>query len=142
MLGQGVHDRRHDHGLGDAVVPQGGQETDHVKPGERYEGRTAEQRPAGEHDESDGVEERRHREDPIGRRGRRRREHLLDVRQQCAVGEHDALSQPGGAAGIGQQGLGSRVDPVSQRPSGVSEQPSERDHVIGCRPEHDHLGPA
>lgn len=61
MPGQGEHDRRDHDRLGDAVVLQRGQEPGHVEPGQRNQGRTAGQGPAREHDQPDGVEERRHR---------------------------------------------------------------------------------
>ena len=96
---------------------QGGQEADHVEAGERYQGRTTEQRPAREYDEPDGVEERRHRQDPIGRRGG------LAMSICVTFVRHarwlSITPQPGGAAGIRQQGLGVRVDLVSQRVAAV-----------------------
>jgi hypothetical protein len=52
VLGQRLHHRRDDDGLGDAVVLQRGQEPGHLEPGQRDQDRAAEQGPAGEHDQA------------------------------------------------------------------------------------------
>jgi hypothetical protein len=132
MLGQRQHDRRDDERARDPVVLNHAQELRQLKPRHRHDRGPALQHRVHEAHEPVDVKERQHREDAITLACMEQTGVLADVRDQVAVGEHHALGQPRGTAGIreGDDIVGG-VDRDPGRLANRLQQRRERRRLVG-----------
>jgi hypothetical protein len=139
VLGQRQDDGRDQERPVDPMLLHGLQERLEVELRHRDHGAALVQRRVQQHDHPVDVEERKNADHPIALPDQIEGGDLAEVRHEVVVGEHHALRQPGGPAGIGKDGeVPSRVDVHRRRLAPRPQQVGERRGALGL-PEHEHL---